>query len=150
MTVVLVLGLFTFCYSFCYRFGLLSGLRPHLILIALVIPYSGNAKALYGSGVTLGVFHIKKCQCCYPFLLPLFWVAVRGKATIKMDCIDHSYSGNTKALYGSGVSLGAVQVNTFQCCYPFLLPLFGLLSGVKPHLKLLALVIPYSGNPNVL
>ena len=31
----------------------------------------------------------------------------------------------------------------------FLLPLLGLLSGVKPHLKLLALVIPYSGNPRI-
>ena len=29
----------------------------------------------------------------------------------------------------------------------FVLPLFGLLSGVKPRLTLLALVIPYSGNP---
>ena len=31
----------------------------------------------------------------------------------------------------------------------FVLPLLGFLSGVKPHLKLLALVIPYSGNPKV-
>ena len=31
----------------------------------------------------------------------------------------------------------------------FVLPLLGLLSGVKPHLKLLALVIPYSVNPKV-
>ena len=31
----------------------------------------------------------------------------------------------------------------------FLLPLLGLLSGVKPHLKLLTLVIPYSGNPKI-
>ena len=31
----------------------------------------------------------------------------------------------------------------------FVLPLLGLLSGVKPHLKLLALVIPYSRNPKV-
>ena len=31
----------------------------------------------------------------------------------------------------------------------FLLPLLGLLSGVKPHLNLLALVIPYSGYPKV-
>ena len=31
----------------------------------------------------------------------------------------------------------------------FVLPLFGMLSVVKPHLKLLALVIPYSGNPVV-
>ena len=29
----------------------------------------------------------------------------------------------------------------------FVLPLLGLLSGVKTHLKILALVIPYSGNP---
>ena len=30
-----------------------------------------------------------------------------------------------------------------------LLPLSGLLAGVKPREKLLALVIPYSGNPKV-
>ena len=128
MTVVLVLGLFTFCYSFCYRLGLLSGVRP-LTLIALVIPYSGNAKTLYGSGVTLGAFHINKCQCCYPFLLPLFLVAVRGKATIKIDCIDHSYSGNPKALYGSGVSLGAVHVNKFHVVTPFCYPFLGCCPG---------------------
>ena len=31
----------------------------------------------------------------------------------------------------------------------FVLPLLALLSGVKPHLQLLALVSPYSGNPKV-
>ena len=35
------------------------------------------------------------------------------------------------------------------CCPFFVLPLLGLLSGVKPHLKLLAMVIPYSWNPRV-
>ena len=29
------------------------------------------------------------------------------------------------------------------------LPLSGLLAGVKPRVKLLALAMPYSGNPNV-
>ena len=32
---------------------------------------------------------------------------------------------------------------------PMLLPLSGLLAGVKPRVKLLALAIPYSGNPKV-
>ena len=31
----------------------------------------------------------------------------------------------------------------------FVLPLLGFLSEVNPHIKLLALVIPYSGNPKV-
>ena len=31
----------------------------------------------------------------------------------------------------------------------FVLPLLGLLSGVRPHLGLLAFVIPYSGSPRV-
>ena len=35
------------------------------------------------------------------------------------------------------------------CLAPLLLPLSGLLAGVKPRVKLLTLVIPYSGNPNV-
>ena len=32
---------------------------------------------------------------------------------------------------------------------PMLLPLSGLLAGVKPRIKLLALAIPYCGNPKV-
>ena len=64
----------------------------HLQLLALVIPYSGNAKVRCDPGFSLGTFYINKCNVCYPFL-----------------------------------------------------PLFGILSGVKAILRLLPLVIPYSG-----
>ena len=47
-------------------------------------------------------------------------------------------------------SLGAYINKLMSILLPiFVLPLLGLLSGVKPNLKLLALVIPYSGNPKV-
>ena len=54
------------------------------------------------------------------------------------------YSGNTKERRGPGVSLNTFYINKCNCCYPFL-PLLGVLSWVKATLKLLPLVIPYSG-----
>ena len=50
--------------------GLLSGVMPHLKLLALVIPYSGNPKVRYDIVVSLGPFYINKNHVCYPdFLL---------------------------------------------------------------------------------
>ena len=39
-----------------------------------------------------------------------------------------------------------IETNPLPICY---LPLSGLLAGVKPRVKLLALATPYSGNPKV-
>ena len=49
--------------------GLLSGVKPHLKLLALVIPYSGNPKVRYYIVFSLGPFHINKIQFCYPCFL---------------------------------------------------------------------------------
>ena len=46
--------------------GLLSGVKPHLKLLALVIPYSGHVKVRYDIVFTLGPFYINKSQFCYP------------------------------------------------------------------------------------
>ena len=54
------------------------------------------------------------------------------------------YSGNTKVRCDPGVSLGTFYINKCNFCYPFL-PLLGVLSRVKATLRLLPLVIPYSG-----
>ena len=43
----------------------------------------------------------------------------------------------------------AVTLGCAHFIAPMLLPLSGLLAGVKPRVKLLALAIPYSGNPKV-
>ncbi len=54
------------------------------------------------------------------------------------------YSGNTKLRCDPGFSLDTFYINKCNFCYPFL-PLLGVLSGVKPTLRLLSLVILYSG-----
>ena len=63
--------------------GLLSGVMPHLQLLALVIPYSGNTKVRYDPGSSLNTFYIIKCNFCYPFL-PLLGVLSGVKATLKL------------------------------------------------------------------
>ena len=57
------------------------------------------------------------------------------------------YSGNTKVRCYPGFSLliDTFHINKFYFCYPFL-PLLVVLSGVKATLRLLSLVIPYSGS----
>ena len=47
---------------------ILSGVKPHLKLLALVIPYSGNHKVRYDIVFSLGPFYINKSQFCYPLL----------------------------------------------------------------------------------
>ena len=54
------------------------------------------------------------------------------------------YSGNTKLRCDPGFSLDTFYINKCNFCYPFL-PLLGVLSGVKATLRLLSLVILYSG-----
>ena len=54
------------------------------------------------------------------------------------------YSGNTKVRFDPSFSLDTFYTNKCNFCYPFL-PLLGVLSGVKATLRLLTLVIPYSG-----
>ena len=56
------------------------------------------------------------------------------------------YSGNTKVRCDPGFKLDTFYISTCNFCYPFL-PILGVLSGVKATLRLLPLVIPYSGTP---
>ena len=55
-----------------------------------------------------------------------------------------TYSGNTKERCDPGFSVDTFYINKFNLCYPFL-PHFGVLAGVKANLRLLPLVILYSG-----
>ena len=52
--------------------------------------------------------------------------------------------GNTKERCDPGFSRDTFYINKYNLCYPFL-PLLGVLSGVNATIKLLPLVIPYSG-----
>ena len=121
---------------FCYPlFGLLSGVMPHLQLLALVIPFSGNTKVRCDPGFSLDTFYINKCNFCYPFL-PLLGVLSRVNATIRLLPLVIPFSGTLK--YDMTLVLALLfYINTCQFCYPFVLPLFGLRSGVKPSLRYL-------------
>ena len=68
---------------------------------------------------------------------------------MKLLALAIPYSGNPKVRYDTVSSLVPFNINKspFRC--PWLLPLSGLLAGVKPPVKLLALAIPYCGNPKV-
>ncbi len=78
-------------------------------------------------------------------LLPPFGVAIRGKwHSLQLVALGIPYSGNTKVRCDPGFSLDTFYINKCNFCYPFL-PLLGVLLGVKATLRLLPLVIPYSG-----
>ena len=72
-----------------------------LQLLALVIPYSGNAKVRCDPGFSLGMFYINKFNVCYPFLTLFtpFGNTVRGKGNPKIASIGHSVLGNPKVRY---------------------------------------------------
>ena len=81
---------------FCYPLlGLLSVVMPHLQLLALVIPYSGNTKVRCDPGFSLDTFYINKFNFCYPFL-PLLGVHSEVKATIRLLPVVIPYSGTRR------------------------------------------------------
>ena len=83
-------------------------------------------------------------------LLPLSGLLAWVKPRVKLLALAIPYTGNPKVRYDTVFTLGPFNINKspFRC--PFmLLPLSGLLAGVKPRVKLLALDIPHSGNPKV-
>ena len=107
----------------------------HLQLLAFVIPYSGNTKVRCDPGSSLDTFHINKYNFCYPFL-PLLGVLSGVKATLRLLTFVIPHSGTLR--YDMTLVLALpFYINTCKCCYPFLLPLFWLRSGVKPSLRYL-------------
>ena len=128
---------------FCnHILGLLSGVIPHLQLLALVIPYSGNTEVRCDPGFSLDTFYINKCNFCYPFL-PLLGVLSGVKATIKLLPLVIPYSGTLR--YDMTMVLALLfYINGCQFCYPFLVTPFWVAVRGKAKLKILALVNPYS------
>ena len=82
-------------------------------------------------------------------LLPLSGLLAGVKPRVKLLALAIPYSGNPKVRYDSVFSLGPFNINKSPFHCPYVVPLSGLLAGVKPRVKLLALAIPYSGNPKV-
>ena len=107
----------------------------HLQLLALVIPYSGNTKERCDPGFSVDTFYINKFNLCYPFL-PHFGSTGRGKGNPTIASIGHSVLGNPRYDI-TLISALLFDINTCQFCYPFLLPLFWLRSGLKPSLRYL-------------
>ncbi len=79
-------------------------------------------------------------------LAPLLGLLAGVKAHFKLIALVISYSENPKVRYDTGFSLGPFNINKSQFCCPYVVTPFGLLAGVKPRMKLLALAIPYYGN----
>ena len=95
--------------------GLLSGVMPHLQLLALVVPYSGNTKVRCDLGFSPDMFYINKCNFCYPFL-PLLGVllGVKLKGNPMIASISHSVLGNPKVRHDAGFSIAFFYINTCQ------------------------------------
>ena len=112
--------------------GLLSGVMPHLQLLAFVIPYSGNTKALRDPGFGLDTFYINKCNFCYPFL-PLLGVPSRLKTTLRLLTLVIPYSRTLR--YDMTLVLALLFLHkNMSILLPLFITPFGLRSGVKPSL----------------
>ena len=77
---------------------------------------------------------------CYPFLGMLSGVMPH----LQLFALVILYSGNTEVRCDPGFWLDTFYLNKCNFCYPFLY-LLGVLLGVNATLRLLPLVIPYSG-----
>ena len=111
----------------------------HLQLLALVILYLGNTKERCDPGFSVDTFYINKLNLCYPFL-PNLGVLSGVKATLRLLPLVILYSRTLRYEKPYDITLISAllfYINTCQFCYPLLLPLFGLRSGVKPSLRYL-------------
>ena len=82
-------------------------------------------------------------------VLPLSGLLAGVKPRIKLLASAIPYCGNHKVRYDTVFCLGPFNINKSQFRCPYVVTPFGLLAGVKPRVKLLALAIPYSGNPKL-
>ena len=124
----------------CYPFlGLLSGVMQHLQYYCL--HWLFRTRGTLSCDVTPVLALTGVTNTCNFLLLPLFFTpfgsTIRGKGNPKIASIGHSVLGNPKVRYDTGFSFAFFYINTCQCCYPFLLPLLGLRSGVMARLRYL-------------
>ena len=80
-------------------------------------------------------------------LLPHLCLLAGVKPRMNLLALAIPYAGNPKVRYYTVFSIGQYNINKASFVAYMLLPLLGLLAGVKPPMKLLALTIPCSGNP---
>ena len=82
-------------------------------------------------------------------LLPISGLLAGVKPRVKLLALAIPYSGNPKVRYDTVFSLGPFNINKSPFHCPYVVTPSGRLAGVKPRVILLALAIPYSGNPKV-
>ena len=116
--------------------GFLSGVMPHLQLLALVIPHSGNTKVRCDPVFSLDTFYINKCNFCYPFL-PLLGVLSGVKVTLILLPLVIPYSGTLRYDMTRVLALLFFLHNFMSILLPLFITLFRLRSGVKPSLRYL-------------
>ena len=95
--------------NFCLPLlGVLSGVKATLRLPPLVIPHSGTLRHDMTLVLALLFFYINTYQFVTPVYYP-FWVAVRGKAKLKILALVSSYSEKPKLHYVSDFNLGSLH-----------------------------------------
>ena len=82
-------------------------------------------------------------------LLPLSGLLAGVKPRVKLLAYVIPYSGNPKVDTTLFFSFALLKLIKAHFVAHMLLPLSGLLAGVKPRVKLLTLAIPYSGKTKV-
>ena len=98
---------FNLCYPFLPHLGVLAGVKANLRLLPLVILYSATLRydIILISAL---VFLHKYMSILLPLFITLFWVAVRGKAKLKILALVSQYSEKPKVRYVSDFNLGSL------------------------------------------
>ena len=124
----------------CYPFlGMLSGVMQHLQYYCLHWLFRTRGTLSCDVTPVLALTRFTQTHVtffCYPFL-PLLGVLSVVKATLRLLPLVIPYSGTLRYDMTLVLALLFVYINACQCCYPFLLPLLGLRSGVMASLRYL-------------
>ena len=95
----------TFCYPFLPLLLVLSRVKATLRLLPLVIPYSGTRR--YDMTLVLALLFLYKYMSnVLPHFMSPFWVAVRGKAKLKILELVSPYSEKPMVRHVSDFNLG--------------------------------------------
>ena len=98
---------FNLCYPFLPHLGVLTGVKATLRLLPLVILYSGTLRYDI-TLISALLFLYKYMSILLPLFITPFWVAVRGKAKLKILALVSQYSEKPKVRYVSDFNLGSL------------------------------------------
>ena len=119
----------------CWHWSIPTQGIPHVYLLALVNPYSGNPPRIL-AGIGQSLLRESPKYTCWHWSIP-----TQGIPHVYLLALVNPYSGNPpRILAGIGQSL--LSESPTYTCWHWSIPSQGI-----PHVYLLALVNPYSGNP---